>query len=522
MSRKLVTIIKDSKIPGKWKRVLEAYAAFANNDGTNIYASQEKVAQKAGSSSRTIRRVTPDLSTVGVLKVAQQHTCKVKECNGGSSHYCGRNGKWTIAYNIDLAALKNAEAELAVKNETACKAKVRPARAHETYLTKEARVQIVPNQLGTDCPKPDGAICPKPQGANCPTDSGIKETPAPRAVELGKEHDSSAVPLEVSEEESFDQASSNLDDLETPGVLAERQNQERNPEEDAFTPEGILLRHIILKPSAASVRRYTPTCREILKRFEDAGKHACLAAILVLKFNRAHGDHKFATAEEKSLYIRRPDIFLKALDSENSALMTKYLEHDFTRCEICINAGADNYNTAIQRAEDRKRDEEERKQAEAEEQRLAKLCGRCKLVPFGKMYLPDGKDRIGHHVSVRVCDRCYDRSYEWQQKHIGDSSQKITTLLDRRPGYQPSKFDISPAAATEPSYKDWFKSNGKDGDWTWQFKDSTVPDLRQGHMLGVLRYLHARNEKVSKDQFEALLAECVLDNPIPAPLRDEL
>ena len=58
MSRKLVTIIKDSKIPGKWKRVLEAYAAFANNDGTNIYASQEKVAQKAGSSSRTIRSLS--------------------------------------------------------------------------------------------------------------------------------------------------------------------------------------------------------------------------------------------------------------------------------------------------------------------------------------------------------------------------------------------------------------------------------------------------------------------------------
>ena len=46
MSRKLVTIIKDSKIPGKWKRVLEAYAAFANNDGTNIYASQGKVLRK--------------------------------------------------------------------------------------------------------------------------------------------------------------------------------------------------------------------------------------------------------------------------------------------------------------------------------------------------------------------------------------------------------------------------------------------------------------------------------------------
>ncbi len=48
MSRKLATQIKDSAIPGKWKRIAEAYAAFANNDGTNIYPSKEKLGKKAG------------------------------------------------------------------------------------------------------------------------------------------------------------------------------------------------------------------------------------------------------------------------------------------------------------------------------------------------------------------------------------------------------------------------------------------------------------------------------------------
>jgi hypothetical protein len=57
MSRKLVTTIQDIKgIPGKHKRVLLAWAAFANNDGTNIFPGKEKVAQKAGICRESVYR----------------------------------------------------------------------------------------------------------------------------------------------------------------------------------------------------------------------------------------------------------------------------------------------------------------------------------------------------------------------------------------------------------------------------------------------------------------------------------
>jgi hypothetical protein len=155
MSRKLATTIKDSAIPGKYKRVLEAYAAFANNDGTNIYPVQEKLGNKAGCSVDTIGRQTKELLLSTVLRRADKHTCKVKGCSGGSTHYCGYNGKWTNVYEIELVNLQNAA-----------------------------------NHLTAICGKARAAKCRKPSTAICGTDSGIKETPAPRSSELGKTPDS--------------------------------------------------------------------------------------------------------------------------------------------------------------------------------------------------------------------------------------------------------------------------------------------------------------------------------------------
>jgi hypothetical protein len=108
MSMKLVTKIKDIKgIPGKYKRVLEAWAAFANHDGTNIFASKESVASKAGISKWTVFRNTDDLVAISVLQEAQSHTCKTEECDKGAWHYAG-NGHYTRAYNIGVAELQNA------------------------------------------------------------------------------------------------------------------------------------------------------------------------------------------------------------------------------------------------------------------------------------------------------------------------------------------------------------------------------------------------------------------------------
>ncbi|HXJ88742.1 MAG TPA: hypothetical protein VMS18_18120 [Candidatus Binatia bacterium] len=157
MSRKLATQIKDSKVPGKWKRVLEAYAAFANNDGTNIFASKEKLAAKAGAASPdTIYRNTPDLLACGVLEVATTHTCKVPNCNGGSTHFTGAWGHYTTAYNLVIGSLQNAE----------------------TYLSEKYQ-------------KVRAAKCRKVGSANCGTTQALQETPAPGA--LGREPDSSAL-----------------------------------------------------------------------------------------------------------------------------------------------------------------------------------------------------------------------------------------------------------------------------------------------------------------------------------------
>ena len=108
MSSRLVTKIQDIKVmSGKHKRVLQAWAAFANNDGTNIYAAKESVAAKAGISRTTVYHNTDDLMKVGILVQAEKHTCKIPNCNKGGTHFSGRWGRYTIAYDINVSALEN-------------------------------------------------------------------------------------------------------------------------------------------------------------------------------------------------------------------------------------------------------------------------------------------------------------------------------------------------------------------------------------------------------------------------------
>ena len=154
MSRKLATTIKDSAIPGKYKRVLEAYAAFANNDGTNIRPSQRQLAGKAGTSPDTIQRNTPDLIASGILRQAASHTCKVAACNKGGTHFTGTWGRWTIVYNLDISLLQNAA-----------------------------------NYLTAICGKVNAAKCRKVKPAKCGTTQALPLTPAP----LGITDDSSAL-----------------------------------------------------------------------------------------------------------------------------------------------------------------------------------------------------------------------------------------------------------------------------------------------------------------------------------------
>lgn len=183
MSRKLATIIKDSRIPGKWKRVLEAYAATANNDGTNIYKSKTKLGDLAGASPDTIYRQTPDLLACGILTIAKTHMCKVENCNKGATHFTGKWGHYTTAYDLHIDQLQNAETYLSAKHQ-----KVRAAK------------------------------CRKVGDANCGTTLTIEQTQAPSAA---PKQDSSALTSGKSVSQLVSQCT---DSLRSPQV----EDQEKN------------------------------------------------------------------------------------------------------------------------------------------------------------------------------------------------------------------------------------------------------------------------------------------------------
>jgi len=430
MSRKLATTIKDSAIPGKYKRVAEAYAAFANNDGTNIFASKGKLAAKAGAASPdTIYRNTPDLIACGLLSVATSHTCRVEACSKGSHHYTGRQGKYTTAYNLHISLLQNAE----------------------TYLSAK-------------CLKVNAAKCRKVLAAKCGTTQVLKETPAPTSSSLGTNPSDSSALTSGSKKASKHSTPSRLASPKnakpTPqGLELESEEQKQNqPQEDPhpvseieerfwtediFTERGELMFNISPKPSAAAIEKGLPLCDRILEHFdtEDEG-YKVIAANLVLKYNRAHRGHKFATKDDRKLLIRTPEQYLKALDSDNATLINDYLTHDFDNCELCKQAGVVKYPELIRELINDKREREEHKRAEkiriAEEARLAKLCGACEKVPFGAMRVLGARIPLTNERSViKLCDGCYDARYEFQKR--GYFQVAADDMLAPRPSYLEAK-----------------------------------------------------------------------------------
>ena len=420
MSRKLATLIKDSRIPGKYKRVLEAYAAFANNDGTNIYASKEKIGKKAGTSPDTIYRNTPDLLACGILTVAAAHTCRIENCKKGATHFTGEWGHYTTAYNLHIGQLQNAETYLCAKQQ-----------------------------------KVNAAKCRKVGTADCGTTQALKETPASASPTLGKE-DSSAVPL-VSKKASKQVLLATTSLASTAAVPASQESQtlsgckevfvteeqeQNQPQEQPLFPQtkeelfetrlspelseaADLLWKITPNVTDAMIREQLPLCVRILEFFPRADEYAVQAADLVLKFNRVHRSGKYATKDDKKLYIRDAAQYLKALESPSATLMNEYDSHDFKNCEMCRNAGVFDYKEFVReiRKEERRKAEQAEKnriaEAElaarrAEEERIAKLCPDCRKNEPGKYvaYLGGGKGW------VKVCDPCYDRKYEYQQEQL--------------------------------------------------------------------------------------------------------
>jgi hypothetical protein len=148
MSRKLATAIKESAIPGKYKRILEAYASFANNDGTNIRPSQKQLGKRAGTSDDTVQRNTPDLLASTILRRAETHTCKVSSCNKGSWHFTGTWGRSTKVYEIQIENMQNAASYLTAKCDLVNAAKCRKVKAAKCGTTQALRTTPVPSSPG--------------------------------------------------------------------------------------------------------------------------------------------------------------------------------------------------------------------------------------------------------------------------------------------------------------------------------------------------------------------------------------
>lgn len=436
MSRKLATQIKDSAIPGKWKRIAEAYAAFANNDGTNIYPSKEKLGKKAGCGPDTVYRQTPDLLACGLLSCAQSHTCRVENCNEGATHFTGVWGHYTVVYNLHIENLQNAETYLSAKYRKVCAAKCRKvgaANCDATQALKETPASASPT-LGT----PDSSAL---KGGSKP---GSEKVPlAPEALAF-------SAPVASLEKQNQKQLVGTENQKSGGGPQREQGPQSvQEMFEDYFDDAMHLLLEITPKPTDVMVRDGYPLCQKILGFFmwefdeitPEVRHYQQYAAKAVLQWNRAHRSGTYATKEDKKLYIRSAKQFLRAMEAGN--LLNDYLNHDFDQCETCKAAGVQHYetiiNNIIKRREDEKRRKEDERRFREEQERIARLCARCQNSPLGKYSLPGFHEFLQgglQEVSKRVCDACYDAAYEEQQRNI---NARVKYVLEPRQEYAEAK-----------------------------------------------------------------------------------
>lgn len=278
MSSRLVTRIQDIKgIPGKYKRVLCAWAAFANNDGTSIRPKKESVGAKAGVSRWTVYKNTDDLIDVGIL------------VDTGEVHpYPG--GHWVPVYRIDLTLLDNS-----------------------TELVEKLRSKIIHGQ----CSK-------TPKSHVAKGDSTLSlESSATLQTLTQSEPDSSALTSGVSESVSQLVPSPPATDDDEHGTSKTFQ-----PEKEEMSPEQQKLLTAI-KPLWIPNDKYAVILSEI--------EYICEAMKAdpfdVLRFNRAH--------KKGALYVRTPEQFLAALEGKDEEfnMLNDYATHDHKHCKLCYAAG---------------------------------------------------------------------------------------------------------------------------------------------------------------------------------------
>jgi hypothetical protein len=354
MSRKLVTLIQDNpRLSAKYKRVLEAYAAHANNDGTNIFASKEKVAKKVSLGRSAVYNNTPDLIRAGILVQATSHTCRVEACNKGGTHYWGQQGKYTVVYNINLSALQD----------------------DTTYLLLNQLKVPVPKQLNLFVrnQQKDGV-------RNLDATQALRTTPAP----LGKEHDSSALTSGVRKQESETGSLAHLTDesekpenLQTSEVLGDEakqgqeqhqhqyQHQHQHQHQEHNLPQTVEefwcgdtayeARELmyLIKPNLTDdlVKRDVPI---VLQALDTMGEQPHeIDAHDLIKWNHLHKTGK--------LYIRSAQQFLNAVTTGELTLLNDYDQHNFEKCPICLTNGLLHTETVRKQLEEEERKREEKR-----------------------------------------------------------------------------------------------------------------------------------------------------------------
>jgi hypothetical protein len=251
-------------MPGKYKRILLAIARRAKNDGTNMYASKETLADLAGVSRWTVYRHLPDLLEVGVLLEATEHTCGNNQCDKKDKHFCGC-GHYTVAYNLNVAVLQNA-------------------------------TQLV-SSLCSKMPKVQCSKMPKSHVAKCDAMQGYKDKPAP----LGASDESSASDEAV--------VSKQVSEGEVPPAKAEDNATPLTSEEEALLEE---IMPVVRDGGLAHKKRLA-----IILKFTDS---IGVNAIELLRYNRVH--------KRGALVIRTPERYVTALlgNAEGTcALVNEYI-----------------------------------------------------------------------------------------------------------------------------------------------------------------------------------------------------
>jgi len=170
MSYKIINQIKKSTLPRPLKTVLEAYAYFANKDGTSIRPTEASVALRASSSRSVVSRHTQTLVATGLLvHDRDEHGIYLK-------HAYGENGVWAYVYHVDASKLNDPalvaqweerqneiikkRREVGAKNTTTKWAKGtsgNPKGHSNLLLLEQSKVlQTPPQQFATNPPQQNG------------------------------------------------------------------------------------------------------------------------------------------------------------------------------------------------------------------------------------------------------------------------------------------------------------------------------------------------------------------------------